>query len=197
MRTFPAQHQDIKWVGIRQLTQNTHKMGLIRLPPLQAEHLAPYLLVTQWTPRRRHSLASGVEIMKREEILRERWQDFCNEFSRRHKGWLVTLDVVEKTPRRGRKQTLAGEHILANDMPLKGIAVEQKGEETFLFVTVGDDRDRITHRVADPSAVFLEQTDDEEHTCLNISGGGDQTTLICFQDPTAPKRPGGFAESER
>lgn len=125
--------------------------------------------------------------MRREEILRECWQDFCNEFSRMHKGWLVTVDVVGKLPSKGKKRAVASQYIVANEMPLQGIAVEQKGDATFLFVTVGEGRDRITHRVAEPSKMCFEQTDDEEHASLNISGKAGQTTLICFQAAVSPR----------
>ena len=124
--------------------------------------------------------------MKREDIPPDRWQDFCNEFSRRHKGALVTVDVIGKLPSRGKQGQHAGEYIVADEMPLQGIAVEQKGDDTYLFVTVGEGRDGITHRVVDPSKMCFEQTDDGAHTCLNISSKAGQTTRICFQATVRP-----------
>ena len=46
------------------------------------------------------------------EIKREEWSDFFDAFSRRHEGWLVTIELLDKD---------LGDQIEVRDKALKGI----------------------------------------------------------------------------
>lgn len=108
------------------------------------------------------------------EIPREEWTTFLDDFSRRHEGWLVTMEVMG---------TDIGAQIEGNGLPLDGISADLKDRECFISVALGGTPDRhITHTIGQPTALRLEATQTESGVseALQIEAPGSPTTLLRF-----------------
>jgi hypothetical protein len=62
------------------------------------------------------------------EIQREEWAEYLDSFSRRHEGWLATVEVpgVE-----------VGARVEAQELPLRGVTAELKGGEGAITLILG------------------------------------------------------------
>ncbi len=124
-----------------------------------------------------------------EEIDRERWEEFCSEFSRQHQGWLVKVGVIE-TDAKTESMTLANSE-------LWGVTAERKNGTYELAVITGDPSNHTTHLVHHPLRILFERTPDGAHKGLRVDSEEGQITLIVFRVPAFPETLDGIAESER
>ncbi|MCX6619466.1 MAG: DUF5335 family protein, partial [Acidobacteria bacterium] len=61
--------------------------------------------------------------MAYQEIPREQWKDFCDEFSKQHEGWLVSVEVVD--------ETVGPDHeVIASELALWGVTVDELEDQT-------------------------------------------------------------------
>ena len=111
--------------------------------------------------------------MRTREILRSEWREFFNSFSRRHKGLLVTLEILG---------TEIGAQVEERELAFEGIVAdcnEIKGDE--IAIMIGAMRDvHITHSISRPTSVNLEQTDEGIDVALAIKAENETTTLLTF-----------------
>lgn len=109
--------------------------------------------------------------MQTKQISRNEWPLFLDGFSRRHEGWLVTLEVFSPE---------IGDQIEERELALEGITAELAGDEKDrieIMIGVKPD-DHMTHTIANPTEVSLEQTDEGADEVLAIKGGDAATTLL-------------------
>ena len=66
--------------------------------------------------------------MQTRDIPREQWIKFFDDFSWRHEGWIVTLEVLG--PDIGNQEE-------ANNLPLVGISADVKARENQIEIIVG------------------------------------------------------------
>ena len=100
--------------------------------------------------------------MPTQEIPRDEWDNFFYVFSQQHEGWLATLEVFG--PEIGAQEE-------AHELPLEGISIDSGNNGTrAIAIDLGKTPDQITHTIAEPEHVWLEQT----------SGGADAALEIGF-----------------
>ena len=85
--------------------------------------------------------------MQTREIPREQWVKFFDDFSKKHEGWIVTLEVMGSD---------IGDQQETNKLPLVGVSADVKAHENRIEIIVGGrpdadvrerhgPRDRIAH----------------------------------------------------
>jgi uncharacterized protein DUF5335 len=118
--------------------------------------------------------------MKTREIPREQWADFFDEFSRQHEGWLATLELLGAE---------IGAQKEARDLPFVGISADWKaGGRDNVSIILGEKRqDHVTHTIAAPLHVRLEETESGAHQALQIESAGGEQALIRFRSAVLPE----------
>ena len=109
--------------------------------------------------------------MQTKQIARNEWPSFFDGFSRQHQGWLVTLEVFSPD---------IGDQIEERELALEGITAELTNDEKDrieIMIGVQPD-DHVTHTIANPIEVSLEQTDEGADEVLAIKGTDEATTLL-------------------
>jgi hypothetical protein len=120
--------------------------------------------------------------MHSREIERPEWRTFLDSFSRQHEGWLVTVEEVPG----GEGSTC----VEARDLPLQGISLDGDGA---ISVAVGDGPgNHLTHTVAHPTRVIVEQTDAGADQALRINRDRDEATRIRFRSAVRPEEVDGI-----
>jgi hypothetical protein len=119
------------------------------------------------------------------EIPRKDWTDFCDSFSRRHEGWLVTLDAVPADGgpvEIGRNQALRGVIAQVDDTAPGQVSV-----------IVGPDRDQhLTHTIDAPTSIRLEQSDAGADESLTIESVKSGTATLRFRVAALPEMVDGI-----
>ena len=120
--------------------------------------------------------------MKATTIARNEWPSFFDGFSRRHEGWLVTLEVF---------QPQIGAQVEEHDLALEGVIAELgngNGDKDKIEITIGGTpHQHVTHIVLSPIEVSLEHTEDGANHALAIKSADDATTLLCFRPALRPE----------
>ncbi len=134
--------------------------------------------------------------MKSTEILPHQWPRFCEEFSRQHRGWLVTTSVLERS-----SDVLVDEmdashaHRTARDLPFSGLSLEPSRRD--LMLLLGEGKLHITEPIADVTRIRLLETDEGAHAGLRIDKSDDTGVLLRFRVAARPESLDGVAASER
>ncbi|HEX9302915.1 MAG TPA: DUF5335 family protein [Thermoanaerobaculia bacterium] len=112
------------------------------------------------------------------EIPREEWPEFFEEFTRRHEGWLVTVENFGDL----------GAQVEEHERPLKGIFAEGKKETPAVEILTGATLDEtFTHAVAHPTRVRVEETPEGAESALEIQSRDEGTTLVRFRAAALPE----------
>jgi hypothetical protein len=108
--------------------------------------------------------------MKTREIPRDEWTRFFNNFSRRQEGWQVTLEVFGMD---------IGDQVEQRHLFLAGVTAEvaDKGDEIEIMMG-GKSSGHVTHMIAAPILVELQQTDLGIDSALQIKSADGTTTLL-------------------
>ncbi|HEX6732104.1 MAG TPA: DUF5335 family protein [Pyrinomonadaceae bacterium] len=118
--------------------------------------------------------------MRTQEIPKNEWTEFFDNFSRKHEGWLVNLEIFGPE---------IGAQVEERELALEGITDEwdeTKGNTIMIMTGVKPD-DHITHSVTCPISVSLEQTDEGADAALAIKSGDGLTTLLRFRSAVLPE----------
>lgn len=118
--------------------------------------------------------------MQTKEIPKNEWTPFFDSFSRKHEGWLVSLEIFGLE---------IGAQVEQRQLALEGIAHESdevEGNTIMIMIGVKPD-DHITHSISHPTAVSLEQTDDGADAALAIKSDDGTTTLLRFRSAVLPE----------
>lgn len=110
--------------------------------------------------------------MPTREIPREDWDAFLDSFSRKHAGWLSTIEVLGSG---------SGAQVEAREQPLSGIAAELKGgSRDLISILVGDDDHG---RTCHPRTRSYAPEGDGRgaHEALQIESESGVTTLLHFR----------------
>lgn len=116
--------------------------------------------------------------MPTREIQRNEWVSFFDSFSSRHRGWLVTVEIMDPE---------IGDQTEARDLPLEGITAElnERGPDQ-IEIIVGNQTDRhVSNTVVDPKQVWLKSSDEGADEVLEIKGE-NETVLIRFRSAMLP-----------
>jgi Family of unknown function (DUF5335) len=114
--------------------------------------------------------------MRTQEIPKSEWRQFFDSFSRQHKGWLATLEVLG--PDIGAQEE-------GRELPLAGVSLSSGGDETeAISIDLGTKPDEhVSHAISEPTAVWLEQTEEGANAALEIEVADGTKTLLRFRSP--------------
>ena len=114
--------------------------------------------------------------MATQEIPRDQWPSFFETFTQQHEGWLASLEVFASD---------IGAQEEARDLPLEGISTTSKDDKPqAIAISLGKSAtDHITHTIADPTRLWLEQTPQRANAALEIESGDKVKTLLRFRSP--------------
>jgi hypothetical protein len=114
--------------------------------------------------------------MPTQEIRRDEWSKFFDTFSRQHEGWLATLEVF--APDVGAQEE-------ARELPLEGISRGAgEGESETITISLGRNaEDHVSHTIAEPRRVWLEQTNEGVNAALEIESKDDSKALLQLRAP--------------
>jgi hypothetical protein len=125
--------------------------------------------------------------MRTQEIPRNEWPVFLDNFTRRYEGWLADVEVFGLE---------IGSQMEEEELPFEGITAELgDGKPDRIEIMLGGKPDdHITHTITAPSQVSVEQDDDGADSALAIKAPDGTTTLLRFRavmlpgvvDPSAP-----------
>jgi hypothetical protein len=125
--------------------------------------------------------------MPTREIARNEWVAFFDSFSNRHRGWLVTIEIMNPE---------IGDQTLAHDLPLEGITAElidDRADE--IQIVAGSKPDsHVSDTVTGPTNVWLKSSEEDADEALEIQGE-DKTVLIRFRSVVRPESVDGVAAS--
>ena len=112
------------------------------------------------------------------------WEEFLQAFSRRHAGWLVSIQTHDlKT----------GETVASRFVQLKSVELDLEDRKNpRINVTVRDDQKEIKHILFRPSDVMLHVFDDGSERGLRVVSVNTVTTLR-FRVSTSPEVVDGVA----
>ena len=125
--------------------------------------------------------------MKTKEIPKNEWPKFFDIFSRQHEGWLVTLEIFG---------TEFGAQVQERELTFAGIVDEWDeihGNQIVIMVGEKPD-DHITHSIANPTQVSLEQTDEDAHAVLAIKSANGVMALMRFRSQMLPEIVDGLVD---
>jgi hypothetical protein len=119
--------------------------------------------------------------MKTQEIPRNEWPAFFDNFTRRYAGWLADIEVFGSE---------IGSQIAEQELPLEGITAELgKGRPDRIAIMLGvDPDDHITHTITAPTNVSVEKTDEGADAALAIKAPDGTTTLLGFRAVMLPEK---------
>lgn len=135
---------------------------------------------------RQRAQTSGLSDASTREIPRDQWESFFNSFSKQHKSWLTSVEILDKE---------LGAQLEAHDLPLNGIALASGGtEETSVAIDVGkNDDEHITHIIAAPTHVRVAQTKPGADEAIEIESRKGETALVHFRSTMSPGRADNIA----
>jgi len=117
--------------------------------------------------------------MPTREIQSKEWVRFFDSFSNRHRGWLVTLEIMDPE---------IGDQTKARDLPLEGITTElnERGPDN-IEIVVGSQPDRqVSETIVNPKEVWIKSSDEGADEVLEIKGE-KETVLIRFRSAILPE----------
>ena len=122
--------------------------------------------------------------MKTKEIPKNEWPKFFDNFSIKHQGWSVTLEIFG---------TELGAQVQERELPLVGIVDERDEIHGNRIVIMFGEKpdDHLTHRIDRATEVSLEQTDGGADVALAIKSADGVMALLRFLSPMLPEMTDG------
>lgn len=110
--------------------------------------------------------------MRTRDIPREQWVRFFDEFSRRHEGWVVTLEVIGLD---------IGDQEEANGLPLVGVSADLKDRENRIEIIVGGRPDAdVTRFITTPKSVWVKESKMPGDEALEVESEDGTKTILNF-----------------
>jgi len=109
-----------------------------------------------------------------QEIPRQEWIRFCNDYSRQHEGWIATIEV---------RGTDVGDRVEARGLPLRGVTYEEKGTDQGsieIYLDQGVDRNE-AHVVNHPTRVFVNRDAGMDQD-LEVDADDGTKTFVRFEN---------------
>ena len=118
--------------------------------------------------------------MQTTQVTRTEWPSFFDSFSRKHEGWLATLEIFGPE---------VGAQTEERELPFEGITDEwdEIQGNTIMIMTGGEAEDHVTHTISRPTEVSLEQTNEGADAALAIKSEDGVTALLRFRSPVLPE----------
>jgi len=109
--------------------------------------------------------------MQTKEIQQNEWPKFFDNFSRKHEGEILSIEVLG---------TDIGAQLEEKGLALEGIMAEATGN-TIVIMAGGRPDDHVTRSVNRPTGVSIERTDEGDDAALAIKAADGTTTLLRFR----------------
>jgi hypothetical protein len=124
--------------------------------------------------------------MKTQTIPRAEWASLFANFSRRHEGWLVDLEV---SPHIKAFTAKVGDQIEADHLALGGITSELNNEgDDRIEIMIGEKPgDHVTHNIVAPTEVNLIRTDAGADVMIEVKSSDGRTTALRLLHPILPE----------
>jgi hypothetical protein len=106
--------------------------------------------------------------MATRDIPPESWKEFFDGFSRRHRGWLVDVEILGGL----------GAQVEAEELPLEGISADHENRDISIALQLPGKI--VEHFVGKPEKVRVEEENGAE-AAIQIESSGDETTIITFR----------------
>jgi hypothetical protein len=118
--------------------------------------------------------------MPMRDVPRDEWAEYLDGFSRQHEGWPVTVEVLGAE---------VGAQVEAHELPLQGVTAELKGggEDAITVIVGGGVVERVTHTVARPAHVRVEQSESGADLTLQLESSDGVATLVRVRPPVPPE----------
>ncbi len=134
--------------------------------------------------------------MKTIDIAPDQWPRFCDDFTRQHRGWLVTTSILEQASRVPPTELEDSKaHHTASDLPFAGLSLEPNHRD--LRMLLGEGNTHISEPIPGVTRICMLETDDGAHAGLRIDKSNDSGVLIKFRVAAVPESLDGVAASER
>lgn len=115
--------------------------------------------------------------MTTREIPRNEWTSFFDGFSRRHEGWLTTVQVLGRI----------GAQVEAKELPLRGVSADRDEASTIAVIVGQSPEQEVTHQIRSPSHVRVEESDAGAEEAVQIQSEVGETTLLTFRSALPPE----------
>lgn len=123
--------------------------------------------------------------MQTRQIPKTEWPLFLENFSRRHEGWLVKLEILNPE---------IGAQVAATGLVLEGLTGD-RGDVTGNTITImagNTPDDHLTHSISHPTEVSLERTDGGADAALSIKSVDGTISLLSFRSALLPELSDGL-----
>jgi hypothetical protein len=118
--------------------------------------------------------------MPTRDIPSQEWQEFLDMFSRQHDGWRGTMAILGVD--------VAGLGVEARQMPLVGVTLEHHdGNQTIALILRGPNPEHLTHIIARPKRLQLNETEEGAHEALVIESADGTKTILRFRSAMLPE----------
>ncbi len=108
--------------------------------------------------------------MQTKEIQQNEWAKFFDNFSRKHEGEILTIEILGSD---------IGAQMEEKGLALEGITAEATSN-TIVIMAGGRRADHVTHPVNRPTGVSIERTDEGDDAAVAIRAADGTTTLLRF-----------------
>jgi uncharacterized protein DUF5335 len=122
--------------------------------------------------------------MQTVEVPREEWTRALDEFSAKHEGWLVSLELLDPS---------IGAQPEMNDLPLVGVTAEVTTPNPTITIAAARQTDQVTHVIHEPTRVRIERTDQGADLALQVESTDDATAILRFKSAALPETVDGVA----
>jgi len=114
--------------------------------------------------------------MQTKEIQPKEWPEFFDDFSRKHQGTPVDIEILGIE---------IGAQTEEKGLALEGISVErdEKSGQRIMIMAGASADDHISHSINHPAHVIIEQSDDGADVALAIKEADGPTALLRFKSP--------------
>jgi len=119
-----------------------------------------------------------------QQIPREQWSEFLNEFTREHRGTHAAVEILGGDD--------IGHAIETQDRPLDGVAADTKDGEDVIWITFGaTPDDHLNHGVHEAKPLWLRQPTGGAGATLAIEAKDGTMTLVELSPEAYALPPGG------
>jgi hypothetical protein len=117
--------------------------------------------------------------MQTEEIARHAWNQWLDEFTAIHEGWLVSIEIVG--PEIGAQPEI-------DNLPLLGVSPDRIDHDPAIVVAVGrSSTDYVTHVVRNATHLHIQRTDQGADAALQIESSDGVKTILRFRTAALPE----------
>ena len=115
--------------------------------------------------------------MNTREIPRAQWLHLLDDFSKKHEGWMTTLELIDSD---------LGDQI-EGELPLVGISADLKDHENRIEVILRRGVDEhVTRIINAPKRLWIKAADIPTHEAVEVESEDGATTLVSFNHIESP-----------